>query len=98
MFNNIVDEKLKVTLNKIVYNLPSCAVSLYLQKGLREGSVNILNCSSEAIITLCACVVSGNGATPFSTSNGSGNGLLAPSSTAIAITGALCFSWISLAR
>lgn len=41
------------------------------------------------MITLCACVVSGNGATPFSTSKGSGNGLLEPSKTAIPITGAL---------
>lgn len=76
---------------------PSCAVSLYLQYGFSDGSVKILNCSSEAMMTLCACVVSGKGATPFSTSSGSGRGLLEPSNTAMAITGALCFSWISLA-
>lgn len=51
--------------------------------------MKILNCSSEAMITLWACVVSGNGDTPFSTSRGSGSGLLDPSRTAIPITGAL---------
>lgn len=31
---------------------PSCAVSLYLQYGFNDGNVNILNCSSDAIMTL----------------------------------------------
>ena len=31
---------------------PSCAVSLYFPQGFNAGSINILNCSSEAIRTL----------------------------------------------
>lgn len=76
---------------------PSCAVNLYFPYGFSDGSVKILNCSSEAIMTRCACVMSGSGAMAFSTSRGSGSGLFEPSRTAIEMTGARCFSWISLA-
>jgi len=73
---------------------PSWAVSLYLPSGFRLGSVKILNCSSEQITTRCggSCCFE----LPFSTSYGSGSGEFVPSMIATAITGARCFSCISL--
>lgn len=70
---------------------PSCAVSLYLPHGFSVGRKNVLNCSSELIITLC-------GPTAASPAAFSATGRPAASTTRMSMTGALCFSWISLPR
>ena len=65
---------------------PSWAVTLHFPHGFNVGNKNILNCSSEAMSTLCGASLQSVKGNPLT------------SSTWIEITGARCFSWISLPR